>query len=86
MALQVTCSWTNGLLIPMRFTAQFVLPEMIAHAFMTACFLLTFQVIAFLLNAPLLAYNVNKCVPATISRRGKLDIHSRLWHLCSRFS
>ncbi|GAA5873514.1 hypothetical protein JCM3774_000036 [Rhodotorula dairenensis] len=41
---------------------QFVLPEMVAHAFMTACFLLTFQVIAFLLNAPLLAYNVNKVV------------------------
>jgi len=39
---------------------QFVLPEMIAHAFMTTTFLLSFQVIAFLLNAPLLAYNVNK--------------------------
>lgn len=39
---------------------QFVLPEMIAHAFMTTIFLLSFQVIAFLLNAPLLAYNVNK--------------------------
>jgi hypothetical protein len=41
---------------------QFVLPEMIAHAFMTTLFLLSFQVIAFLLNAPLLAYNVNKYV------------------------
>ncbi|GEM09026.1 ER-derived vesicles protein ERV14 [Rhodotorula toruloides] len=41
---------------------QFVLPEMIAHAFMTVLFLLSFQVIAFLLNAPLLAYNVNKVV------------------------
>jgi hypothetical protein len=33
---------------------------MIAHAFMTASFLVSFQVIAFILNAPLLAYNVNK--------------------------
>jgi hypothetical protein len=33
---------------------------MAAHAFMTVIFLLGFQVIAFLLNAPLLAYNVNK--------------------------
>ncbi|KAI5481028.1 ER-derived vesicles protein ERV14 [Pseudohyphozyma bogoriensis] len=41
---------------------QFVLPEMIAHAFMTTLFLLSFQVVAFLLNAPLLAYNVNKVV------------------------
>lgn len=39
---------------------QFVLPEMAAHAFMTATFLLGFQIIAFLLNVPLLAYNVNK--------------------------
>jgi len=39
---------------------QFVLPEIIAHAFLTTCFLLSFQVIAFLLNAPLLAYNVRK--------------------------
>lgn len=69
-----------------RFTAQFVLPEMIAHAFMTACFLLTFQVIAFLLNAPLLAYNVNKCVPATISRHDEFDIHSWLWQSCSPLS
>ena len=35
---------------------------MIAHAFMTTTFLLSFQVIAFLLNAPLLAYNINKYV------------------------
>lgn len=41
---------------------QFVLPEMIAHAFLTLCFLLSFQVVSFLLNAPLLAYNVNKVV------------------------
>lgn len=40
--------------------AQFVLPEMIAHAFLTLCFLLSGQWLAFLLNAPLVAYNVNK--------------------------
>jgi hypothetical protein len=39
---------------------QFVLPEMIAHAFLTLCFLLSGQWIAFLLNAPLVGYNVNK--------------------------
>jgi hypothetical protein len=42
---------------------QFVLPEMIAQAFLTALFLVTFQIIAFVLNVPLLAYNVNKYVP-----------------------
>ena len=39
---------------------QFVLPEMIAHAFLTLCFLLSGQWIAFLLNAPLVGFNVNK--------------------------
>lgn len=39
---------------------QFVLPEMIAHAVMTVVFLLSFQWLSFLLNVPLLAYNVNK--------------------------
>ncbi|KAI9637212.1 cornichon [Dioszegia hungarica] len=39
---------------------QFVLPEMIAHAFLTLCFLLSGQWLAFLLNAPLVGYNVNK--------------------------
>lgn len=81
----MTGSWRDGLLIRARFTAQFVLPEMIAHAFMTACFLLTFQVIAFLLNAPLLAYNVNKCVSAAISCRDTLDVHSWLRHLARHF-
>lgn len=37
---------------------------MIAHAFMTTLFLLSFQIIAFLLNAPLLGYNIKKCVPS----------------------
>lgn len=35
---------------------------MAAHAFMTTLFLISFQFIAFLLNVPLLAYNVNKVV------------------------
>lgn len=35
---------------------------MIAHAFLTLCFLLSGQWIAFLLNAPLVGYNVNKWV------------------------
>lgn len=41
-------------------TWQFVLPEMIAHAFVTLLFLLSGQWLAFLINAPLVAYNVNK--------------------------
>lgn len=39
---------------------QFVLPEMIAHAFLTTTFLFSFQFIALIINAPLVAYNVNK--------------------------
>jgi hypothetical protein len=41
---------------------QFVLPENAAHAALTVLFLLSGQWIAFLLNAPLLAYNANKYV------------------------
>ena len=41
---------------------QFVLPEMIFHAFLTTLFLFSFQFIALLLNAPLVAYNVNKVI------------------------
>jgi hypothetical protein len=33
---------------------------MIAHAFLTVCFLISGQWLAFLLNAPLVGYNVNK--------------------------
>lgn len=40
---------------------------MIAHAFLTLCFLLSGQWIAFLLNAPLVAYNVNKWVLSNFS-------------------
>jgi len=39
---------------------QFVLPENIAHAFLTLLFLLSFQWIAFIINAPLVAYHANK--------------------------
>ncbi|PWN43012.1 putative ERV14 [Ceraceosorus guamensis] len=39
---------------------QFTVPEMIAHGSLTVLFLLCGQWIAFLLNAPLVAYNVNK--------------------------
>jgi hypothetical protein len=39
---------------------EFVLPENIAHAFLTTLFLISGQWTAFLLNAPLLAFNVNK--------------------------
>lgn len=39
---------------------QFTLPEMIAHATLTVLFLLSGQWIAFLLNAPLVAFNANK--------------------------
>jgi hypothetical protein len=41
---------------------QFVLPENSAHAFLTLLFLLFGQWIAFLLNAPLVAFNANKYV------------------------
>ena len=41
---------------------QFTLPEMIAHAVLTVFFLLGGQWVAFLLNAPLVAFNANKCV------------------------
>ncbi|KIS68884.1 putative COPII component [Mycosarcoma maydis] len=39
---------------------QFILPEMAAHAVLTLFFLLSGQWLAFLLNAPLVAFNVNK--------------------------
>jgi hypothetical protein len=39
---------------------QFVLPEMIFHMCFTLLFLLCFQVIAFLINLPLVIWNVNK--------------------------
>lgn len=39
---------------------QFILPEMAAHAILTLFFLLSGQWLAFLLNAPLVAFNVNK--------------------------
>jgi len=39
---------------------QFVLPEMLAHAFLTLLFLLCGQWLTFLLNLPLVAYNANK--------------------------
>ncbi|KAI6112034.1 cornichon [Pisolithus croceorrhizus] len=39
---------------------QFVLPENIAHAFLTLLFLLSGQWFAFLLNLPLVLYNINK--------------------------
>jgi len=39
---------------------QFVIPENAAQAALTLLFLLTGQWIAFLLNAPLVAYNANK--------------------------
>ncbi|KAG8985937.1 hypothetical protein FRB94_004804 [Tulasnella sp. JGI-2019a] len=39
---------------------QFVLPEMAFHAFLTTLFLLSGQWTALVLNAPLVAFNVNK--------------------------
>ncbi|KAF8266008.1 cornichon [Lactarius quietus] len=39
---------------------QFVIPEVSAHAFLTMLFLVDGQWAEFLLNAPLLAFNVNK--------------------------
>ncbi|EGG08002.1 uncharacterized protein MELLADRAFT_35170, partial [Melampsora larici-populina 98AG31] len=39
---------------------QFVLPEMGAHMFLVVCFVMGFQLIATIINAPLVAWNVNK--------------------------
>lgn len=50
--------------------SQFVLPEMIAHAFLTLLFLLFGQWLAFLLNVPLVAFNVNKWVAPLVRSRG----------------
>ncbi|CAH7686585.1 cornichon [Phakopsora pachyrhizi] len=41
---------------------QFVLPEMGAHMFLVLLFILGFQLIATVINAPLIAWNVNKVV------------------------
>jgi len=48
------------------FAPQFVLPENIAHAFLALLFLLSGQWIAFLLNAPLVAFNANKYVQSLV--------------------
>ncbi|MBW0488415.1 hypothetical protein O181_028130 [Austropuccinia psidii MF-1] len=44
---------------------QFVLPEMGAHMFLVLMFVLGFQLIATLINAPLIAWNVNKAMKKT---------------------
>jgi hypothetical protein len=41
---------------------QFVLPEMMAHAFLSFMFLINGSFIAFAINLPLIAYNINKVV------------------------
>jgi hypothetical protein len=46
--------------------SQFVLPENIAHAFLSLLFLLSGQWVAFLLNAPLVVFNAHKNVPQTL--------------------
>lgn len=48
---------------------QFVLPENIAHALLTTLFLLSGQWTAFILNAPLVAFNINKCVVHHVAER-----------------
>lgn len=48
---------------------QFVLPEMAFHAFLTTLFLLSGQWTALVLNAPLVAFNVNKYVISIIQSR-----------------
>ncbi len=51
------------------FRLKFVIPENVAHAILTILFLLSGQWTAFLLNAPLLAFNVNKYdVSSDVSR------------------
>ncbi|POV95086.1 hypothetical protein PSTT_16476 [Puccinia striiformis] len=44
---------------------QFVLPEMGAHMFLVLLFVLSFQFVATLINAPLIAWNVNKVMKKT---------------------
>ena len=53
--------WVVTLLI-LSLHRQFVIPEHGAHAFLTLLFLLSGQWIAFILNAPLVAWNANKYV------------------------
>lgn len=54
---------------------------MIAHTFLTTMFLLSGQWLAFLLNAPLLAFNINKCALRPLPRRAAADasgLHGRV--------
>jgi hypothetical protein len=51
---------------PTSDSFQFVLPENIAHAFLSLLFLLSGQWVAFLLNAPLVLFNANKHVLSTL--------------------
>lgn len=60
--LQAGCSVSIRFAHTEHTCPQFVLPEAGAHTFLTVLFLISGQWIAFLINAPLLAHNVNKCV------------------------
>ncbi|CED83666.1 ER vesicle integral membrane protein involved in establishing cell polarity, signaling and protein degradation [Phaffia rhodozyma] len=59
MFSDLECDYINPIDLCNKLNA-FVLPEMIAHAGLTTLFLLSGQWLAFLFNAPLVAYNANK--------------------------
>ncbi|KAL7413583.1 cornichon [Mrakia frigida] len=61
MFSDLECDYVNPIDLCNKLN-QFVLPEMIAHAFLTTMFLLSGQWLAFLLNAPLLGFNINKII------------------------
>jgi len=59
MFSDLECDYINPIDLCQKLN-QFVLPEMGAHAGLSLLFLITGQWISFLLNVPLIAYNVQK--------------------------
>jgi len=59
MFSDLECDYINPIDLCQKLN-QFVLPEMGAHAALSLIFLLTGQWMSFLLNVPLIAYNVQK--------------------------
>ncbi|KDN36784.1 putative ERV14-ER-derived vesicles protein [Tilletiaria anomala UBC 951] len=59
MFSDLECDYINPIDLCAKLN-YFILPEMIVQAVLTALFLLSGQFIAFLINAPLVAYNANK--------------------------
>ncbi|POW16014.1 hypothetical protein PSTT_01709 [Puccinia striiformis] len=65
---------------------QFVLPEMGAHMFLVLLFVLSFQFVATLINAPLIAWNVNKLkIFRTLAQHKKESFFKLGFYLLSFF-